>query len=161
MSRNSRFSSPSTNKATCEIFSWHVFNQPSWGSWHSRGEKTHPGPPVAPEILVTCKNLLLTSAGRSRLAHSAPRVWQVQELPSYHWIPLANRVVSDHRVNVLSQKRNQSKSHPTRPHATKLSVATHMSWADPQSFGNPFPKKPHFQTKSSCSRNHHLYLCCH
>lgn len=156
---------PCTNTATCEIFSWHVFNQTSWGSWHSTGKKTYPGPPIPQKILVTCKNLLLTSAGRSCLVHSAPRIWQVQELPSYHWFPVANQEVSDHRFgfNVLSCNRNQSKSHTPRPHSAKLSMSTCVkSWADPQSFGNLFSRKPHSQTQVLIQQKpSFLYPCCH
>lgn len=110
------------------IFSWHVFNQPSWGSWHSAGKKTYPGPPIALRILDTGKNLLLIRAGRSCLVHSAPRTWQVQELPSYHWIPLANQVAFGHRFrfNVPSYKRNQSKSHT--PDHTLLSFQHQHAW---------------------------------
>lgn len=58
--------------------------------------------------------------------HSAPRIWQVQEFPSCHWIPLANQAASDHRFNAPSHKRNQSKSHT--PAHTLLSFWCQQAW---------------------------------
>lgn len=116
---------PSTNMATREIFSWHVFTQPSWGT----RKKTHPGPPTAPKTFATCKNPLVGSAGRSCLA--SPRTRQLQELPSYHRISLASQVLSDHRFNIWVT--NETKVNPT-PQTTRCStfsvtMCEELSWS--------------------------------
>lgn len=93
---------------------------------------------------------LLPSAGRNFLAHSAPRIWQVQGFPSYLSISSADQVVSDHRFHVLRHTGNQS-----QPHTHVLS----FPWVElTLSHGDQFSKKLYFYTKSSFGRSHHLLL---
>lgn len=78
--------------------------------------------------------------------HSAPRTGQVQELPSYHCpIGLSSGLWSQiHIQHPESQKKPKQVPH-TRPQGSKLSASRCVkSWTDPQSFGNPFSKKPPF-----------------